>query len=154
MFIPDEFFRTNEFLDFSKTREFQLYYFLRAYIVRESKIFGMPYYHPAYGVYNNYYKKGMLVGRYSQSMLATILETTENKVRERIKSLEQKGFVKKIKIQYKNYKICFYQLGDWEGKLNDKGSYKENFYLDSYFELMSKKETEQRYKNRDTTPPR
>ena len=143
MFIPDEFFRCEEYREFDNTREGSLYKFLRANIVRESYIFNTPYYHPAYGIYKNYYKNGLLVARYPQRLLADYLGTHEFRIRERLNSLEEKGFIKRIKIRYKKSFICFYELGTWSGKIKDKKSYKEHFYLDEYFSKVAKSEKEQ-----------
>lgn len=140
MFIPDEFFRSTEYLDFMKTRDYPLYQFLRANIVRESKLFAMPYYHPAYGIYKKFYKNGQLVARYPQTLLAEILKTPEHRLRERLNSLEEKGFLNKIKTRYRSSSICFYELGTWTGKIGDKKTYKEDFYMDLYFTKVAENE--------------
>jgi len=133
MFIPDEFFRNNEYLDFISSSEGKLYYFLRSNIVRKSDLFAVPYYHPAYIIYKNYFLNGFLVARYPQKQLAELLHTTENKIRERLNDLEKKGFIKKIKTRYKKNLICYYVLGTWSCQ-NEEKEYREDYFLDKIFE--------------------
>jgi DNA-binding MarR family transcriptional regulator len=144
MFIPDEFFRTTEFINFSKSREYILYFFLRAYIIRESRLFNDPYYHPAYGLYKKFFMNGMLVARYPQKTLAKLLNTDVRCIIRRLNNLEKKGFIKRIKTRYGKKTITHYQLGEWFGEVGNEENYTETYYLDSYFEKVSKEELQQR----------
>lgn len=137
MFIPDKFFRNSEYLKFMSTSECKLYYFLRSNVIRKSHLFDIPYYHPAYIIYKNYFLNGFLVARYPQKKLAEILTTTENKIRERLKNLEQHGFIQKIKLRHKRNLICYYILGIWSYQpdhQNNSSGYVEEYYLDMIFE--------------------
>jgi hypothetical protein len=137
--IPDEFFKSNEFLKWFGTKECALYYFLKSYIIRESYLFDEPWYHPGYFTYINYFKNGMLVARYSQEDLANIFRTDKKRIKDRLRGLNKKGFIKKIKTRKGSVDVMYYQFGTWTGEYGTD-TYRENYFLNQWYDLKAQEE--------------
>jgi len=129
--IKNEFTRNPEYIKFDKRVKSTVYRFLQAHIIRESKsvkkyTFGAQY------IYREYFLKGMLVSRYSQTNMAQYLQTKQPRLNRYLKELEQDGFIKIIKIKASSGPLCYYQLGTWKGKVGEP-SYAENIWHDEIF---------------------
>lgn len=144
--IGHDLMRNSEYIKFDKGVKSTLYRFLQAAIVRKSKEVKNYTYGAKY-IYNEHYLKGRLVSRYSQKKLAEYLQTSQSRVNNWLKELEENGFIKILKIKTQYGKLCYYQLGTWTGEIGKEGSYHENIWLDEHFiELILENKTLQEKK--------
>jgi len=146
----NEYFRTPEFIKFAKKRERLQLEFVIAHVVRDSEDVRSPR-HPAHFIYKEYFLKGKLVARFSQTDIAKYLGTKQSHVSERFTRLEEGGFLKKIPVCTKDTKILYYQVGTWSGELgvqDGPNAYTEHLWFhkifDAYAEVAKQKRDEDR----------
>ena len=129
--INNDYLRTPEYIKFNKATKSTVYFFILSSVIRESEniknhIQGANY------IYNEYYIKGDLVGRYSQKDIAYYINTSQSRISKYTNELEQDGFIKTIKRQVSVGEINYYQVGVWGG-VCDQDSYKETLWFDTIF---------------------
>lgn len=136
MKVYNKFCRTKEFLQFLRKAKCSTYYFLRASIVRESKLVKENIAHGAHASYVKHFLNGMLVGRYSVADIAEFNGTDKKAIIRDLKELEKDGFIKIIQLTTRSGVIInYYQLGVWSGKWGND-SYKERYFLDDHFDKV------------------
>lgn len=131
MRIDFDYYRTPEFIKFSKLARSTVLFFLISAVVRDSEEVRHPS-HGGHWTYKNHFLKGRLVGRYSQKNIAKYLETSQQSVSKELKKLEEEGFIRKIEVITNNCKVLYYQVGTWSGELGG-ATYKENLFFDMIF---------------------
>lgn len=118
--MPLEYLRTKVFADLCDSRGSKMYFYLRSYIIRGNPIGGTG----KLKLYEDYYKKGYLVSKWSQEKLAEVFDVKQPTISKYIKSLEEKGYIQKD-IKYIGQTPCnIYIIGTHDGK----GT--ESFFLD------------------------
>jgi len=146
--IKNEYFRTPEFIKFYKSSKSLVYYFLLMSIIRKSNI-SKNNNNGSNFIYKNYFLNRKLVCYYSQKNIAHYLSMSQPSVSRNISKLKKDGFIKLL-YRYTDYgKIQYYQLGTWEGIIDDP-SYTERFWLDDKFIKLA---VENRHKNNKIKNP-
>ena len=145
--INNDYLRTTEFIKFNKATKSTIFFFILSSVTRESDII-KNHIQGANYIYNKYYIKGDLVGRYSQKDIAGYLNTSQSRISKYINELEQDGFIKKIKRQVSVGEINYYQVGIWTGVCGED-SYTETIWFDTIFAGYAEVAKQKRSEHRD-----
>jgi hypothetical protein len=149
--IKNEYYRTPEFIKFSKSVKSTIYFFLLAAVIRDSDLtrdisFGGHY------IYTEHFLKKELVSRYPQNKMAEYLGTSQSRISKCLIELEQDGFINIIKRPTKFGEISLYQVGVWSGEIG-KANYQETLWFDvifsAFYEAAKAYRDEQRHHHPD-----
>jgi hypothetical protein len=127
--IPNEYYRTPEFLEFSKTVKSRILEFIISHVVRAGGV-GRKY------IFDNHYVKGELVSRYSQEDMAEFFGTDQGNISRYISELEDMKLVRRRERWIHKTRILYYQVGRWSGTLGGK-DYTETIYFYTMFDAYA-----------------
>jgi len=128
--INCDYYRTPEFIKFSKTIKSRVLEFVIAHAVRGGGK-GRKY------IFDNYYMKGKLVSRFSQEDMAEYFGTNQGNISRYLSQLEEMKLIRKISRYVHKTKLLYYEVGRWSGELDNKETYKEKLYFDVIFDALS-----------------
>jgi len=147
--INNDYLRTPEYIIFNKATKSTVYFFILSSVIRESEDI-KNYIQGANYIFNEYYIKGNLVGRYSLEKIAEYLGfKSHGYISKMLTELEQDGFIKKIKRQVSVGEISYYQVGVWTGAHGEE-SYEEILWFDTIFSGYAEVAKQKRNEHRDT----
>lgn len=110
--IPLRILKNQRFKRWLGTREFQVWAHLYASIIRAPMRADLPNF-----IFKKYYKNGILAARWSQeNMLKELGLNSKGYMSDLLKSLAEKGVLKKHKERWHNKNILVYELGTHSGK--------------------------------------
>jgi len=139
--INCDYYRTPEFIKFSKTIKSRILEFVIAHVVRGGGK-GRKY------IYDNYYMKGKLVSRFSQDDIAEYFSTQQSHISTYLSQLEEMKLIRKLERYIGNTRLLYYEVGRWTGELDDKDTYKEKLYFNVCFDAMAQAAKELRKMNK------
>jgi len=132
----NEYWRTPEFVEFTRKSEYRVLKFLMAHIVRESKDGKAP--PGAYKIYRDFFKNGMLCAGYSLKGIADIFGwKSAGHVCDLVNNLARMKLLHIHKVPSPLGEKNIYQFGFYDGNWGE-GDYKETLFFDVYFSGMAK----------------
>ena len=129
--IENSYYRTPEFIKFSKKNISRILEFVIAHVVRGGGR-GRKY------IYDNYYMKGKLVSRFSQDDMAEYFNTQQSHISTYLSQLEDMKLIRKLERFIGNTRLLYYEVGRWTGELDNKDTYKEKLYFNVFFDALAK----------------
>jgi predicted transcriptional regulator len=133
----NDWWRSKKFIKFHGSSTGRSYFFIRAAVVRLLDS-SMDYSTGQNYIYKEHYLKGELVARYKQDDMAEYLMTDQSRISKNMTKLEEIGFIKKIERRFRKGRILYYQVGVWDGELDNKDSYHETMWADEIFNTWAK----------------
>lgn len=114
LFISDNYLGTEMFINFIGTPSAKIYFFLLKYIV----ISKVDWTIGNINLYEDFYKKGYLVSRYTQEDLALFFNLSQSTISKNLKTLNNMGFIKTFKIKNEKGKPNIYIFGEVKNNRN------------------------------------
>ena len=118
------------------SRPFEVYLHLFEHIIRKDIDTGKPF-----RLYKDYYCKGKLASRLSQKRIADYLGVTELTIQRNIKTLTDKGYIKKVTKRVLDKTFNLYVLGTHEDNV-EKLFLDDKFYEESLAEELGQFQSE------------
>ncbi len=107
-YIKDTYLDTKVFMEFIGTPPAKIYFYLLKYAITAK----VNWHIDGINLYDEYFRKGHVVSRYSQNDLSVYLDLSQSAISKRIKSLNDLGFVKTFKLNVGKERFNIYKLGD------------------------------------------